>query len=61
MVVGQGVTDPNDWVNYHSSGIYVDVNTSACGFTQTPHYLVTLESITNRGSHLVCQRRPFDI
>ena len=51
MVVGQGVTDPNDWVDYGNLGIYVDVNTSACGFTQTPHYLVTLESITNRGSH----------
>lgn len=44
MVVGQGVTDPNDWLDYSNLGIYVDVNTSACGFTQTPHYLVTLES-----------------
>lgn len=53
MVVGQGVTSPNDWVDYNGGvgGIYVDVNTSACGFTQTPHYLVTLESLTNSGYH----------
>lgn len=55
MVIGQGVTSPSDWVDYNPSqavkGIYVDVNTSACGFTSTPHYLVTLESITNNGHH----------
>jgi len=51
MVVGQGVTAPNDWLDYVSLGIYVDVNTSACGFQTTPHYLVTLESITNSGYH----------
>jgi len=53
MVVGQGVTSPKDWVDYNGAvgGIYVDVNTSACGFTQTPHYLVTLESLTNSGYH----------
>ncbi|WP_420571681.1 T9SS type A sorting domain-containing protein [Kordia sp.] len=53
MVVAQGVTTPNDWVDYNGGvgGIYVDVNTSACGFTQTPHYLVTLESTTNSGYH----------
>ncbi len=45
MTVGQGVSDPSDWRDYFSSGIYIDVNTSACGFTRTPHYLVTLESI----------------
>ncbi len=53
MVVGQGVTSPNDWVDYNGGvgGIYVDVNTSACGFTETPHYLVTLESLTSSGYH----------
>jgi len=53
MVVAQGVTSSNDWVDYNGGvgGIYVDVNTSACGFTQTPHYLVTLESTTNSGYH----------
>ena len=52
MKVGQGVTSPSDWVDYDITGagfdfdgIYVDVNTSACGFTETPHYLVTLESV----------------
>jgi hypothetical protein len=49
--IGQGVTSPNDWVDYNTAGIYVDVNTSACGFQTTPHYLVTLESISNKGYH----------
>ncbi|MFC5045515.1 T9SS type A sorting domain-containing protein [Aquimarina hainanensis] len=49
--IGQGVTSPNDWVDYTSLGIYVDVNTSACKFKTTPHYLVTIESITNSGYH----------
>jgi hypothetical protein len=53
MKVAQGVTTPNDWVDYNGGvgGIYVDVNTSACGFTTTPHYLVTLESVTGQGYH----------
>lgn len=51
MSIGQGVTSPSDWQDYFSLGIFVDVNTSACGFTTTPHYLVTLESITNSGYH----------
>lgn len=41
--ISQGQTSPNDWKDYSSLGIYVDVDTSACGFTQTPHYLVTIE------------------
>lgn len=45
MVVGQGLSDPNDWNDYFQFGIYIDVNTSACGFTRTPHYLVTLETL----------------
>lgn len=49
--MGQGVTSPNDWVNYNTTGIYVDVNTSACKFNTTPHYVVTLESISNKGYH----------
>ncbi len=49
--IGQGVTSPDDWINYNTTGIYVDVNTSACGFTTTPHYNVTLESTTNSGYH----------
>ena len=53
MKVGQGVTSPTDWQDYELSGrdgfvyhgIYVDVNTSSCGFITTPHYLVTLEYV----------------
>ena len=55
MKIGQGVTSPSDWQDYELSGergydysgIYVDVNTSGCGFSETPHYLVTLESLDN--------------
>lgn len=47
-IIGQGVTTSNGWVNYNpapagQTGIYMDVNTSACGFTATPHYIATLE------------------
>lgn len=49
--IGQGVTSPNDWVDNNTTGIYVDVDTKSCGFTTTPHYLVTLESISNKGFH----------
>ncbi|KAA1248120.1 T9SS type A sorting domain-containing protein [Aquimarina sp. RZ0] len=49
--IGQGVTSPEDWINYNTTGIYVDVDTKSCGFTTTPHYLITLESVTNKGSH----------
>ncbi|MBW1298001.1 T9SS type A sorting domain-containing protein [Aquimarina litoralis] len=49
--IGQGVTSPSDWVDYNTTGIYVDVDTKSCGFTTTPHYLVTLESISNKGFH----------
>lgn len=59
MKIGQGVTDPSDWVTYELSGedgfdyngVYVDVNTSGCGFENTPHYLVTLESTDEEGRH----------
>ncbi|MBQ4803990.1 T9SS type A sorting domain-containing protein [Aquimarina sp. MMG015] len=49
--IGQGVTSPADWVDYNTTGIYVDVDTKSCEFTTTPHYLVTLESISNKGFH----------
>lgn len=41
--ISQGVTTSDDWSNYSNNGIYVDVDTSACGFTKTPHYIATLE------------------
>lgn len=58
MIVGQGVTTPNAWQNYQNAGIFVDVNTSACGFQTTPHYLVTLESINNSGYHWAISGTP---
>jgi len=30
------------WINYGGNGIYVDVDTSACGFTATPAYITSL-------------------
>ena len=52
LKIAQGVTSPKDWVNYQSTvgGIYVDVDTSSCGFTETPHYITALEG----KSHLWC-------
>ena len=48
--IAQGVTSPqthtSNWVNYdvsQASGFYIDVDTSNCGFTQTPHYLISIE------------------
>lgn len=49
--IGQGVTSPNDWRNYSNLGIYVDVDTSGCGFKNTPHYLVSIESLEELGFH----------
>ena len=49
LVVGQGITTPDDWVNYNQtgtpSGVRVNVNTSGCNFETTPHYIPTLESV----------------
>ena len=49
-IIHQGVTSPQGWEDYFIStrpyqGVFVDVNTEACGFTTTPHYLVTLEAV----------------
>ena len=43
MEIGQGRTSVNDWQNYRENGIYVDIDTSHCRFSDTPHYLTTLE------------------
>ena len=40
--ISSGQTSTNDWVDYGSGGIYIDVDTSAANFTTTPHYLVAL-------------------
>ena len=41
--IAQGATSPDDWKDYSNLGIYVDVDTSSCGFTKTPQYIVSLE------------------
>lgn len=42
LQIGQGATSPSDWKNYSTLGIYVDVDTSGCGFKEIPHYIPTL-------------------
>lgn len=39
---GNTATDGTGWVQYGSTGIYIDVNTSGCGFTSTPRYFTSL-------------------
>ena len=56
VFIAQGVTSPNQWQNFNPNGggtpagIFVQVNTSGCGFPTTPHYIATLEAA---GSHWV--------
>jgi len=42
-----GRTSENDWVQYSSSGIRVDVDTSKCGFETTPVYVSSLHGKSN--------------
>jgi hypothetical protein len=50
--IGAGQTPPGatGWVYYNSDGIYVDVDTSAAGFTQTPIYITSLHGQTEHWS-----------
>ncbi|HHG86005.1 MAG TPA: hypothetical protein ENJ82_14755 [Bacteroidetes bacterium] len=53
--IAQGVTDPitnaADWNDYlpatntQPAGIRIDVDTSNCGFTSTPQYLISIEGV----------------
>ncbi len=43
-----GQSSPTDWQVYSSAGIFVDVHTSAAGFTATPRYVTALHG---SGSH----------
>ena len=43
-----GQSTPNDWQVYSPTGVMVDVNTSAAGFTATPRYITALHGV---GSH----------
>ena len=56
--IAQGSTspqsNPGDWNDYLAAtapmaGFFVDVDTSNCGFTSTPHYLISIEGA--RGFH----------
>jgi hypothetical protein len=40
LCTGRSAT--NTWVQYNSDAIYMDVNTSACGFASTPSYFTSL-------------------
>lgn len=42
LCTGHTTPGNTNWHDYFSNGIYVDVNTSACGFSATPHYLTSL-------------------
>lgn len=48
MSVASGKTRTNatNWVNYSQHGIYIDVDTSWVGFTQTPVYITSLGGST---------------
>ncbi|MBO1350947.1 MAG: hypothetical protein EBE86_027890 [Hormoscilla sp. GUM202] len=48
--IASGSTTPckTEWVDYNQKGIYVDVDTSAAGFTETPLYFT---SIGGKGNH----------
>jgi hypothetical protein len=45
--IAVGRTQPSQWVQYNNDGIYVDVDTSDAGFTQTPYYFTSLIGNTN--------------
>jgi hypothetical protein len=40
--VGTSAIDGSDWVNYGTTGIYVDVSTTKGAFTTTPYYFASL-------------------
>jgi len=42
-----GRTSENDWVEYSANGIYVDVDTSKCGFETTPVYVSSLHGTSS--------------
>jgi len=45
---GSTTTGATDWKEYGKNGIYVDIDTSAAGFTETPLYFT---SIGGNGNH----------
>src|SRR5215510_8672433 len=43
-----GKTDPHDWRQYpNGTGVYVEVDTSAAGFTGTPQYFTSIAGISH--------------
>jgi len=52
ICAGETVPGATSWKQYHSTGLYVDVDTSMCGFSQTPVYK---SSIGGASHHWVTQ------
>jgi hypothetical protein len=50
MCSGQTTPGATNWQVYGSSGIYVDVDTSNCGFASTPVYVTSLGGYTSHWS-----------
>ena len=54
-----GQTSTSEWQQYSSDGIYMDVNTSGCGFGSTPLYFASLQGNTQhawaKGTHAIYQ------
>lgn len=44
---GQTVAGSTNWQNYSATGIYLDVDTSACGLAAAPRYLTSLGGSSN--------------
>ncbi|MDD3565958.1 MAG: C1 family peptidase [Methanothrix sp.] len=42
MAAGSTTPGATDWVQYGSNGLYLDVDTSSAGFTETPIYITSL-------------------
>lgn len=47
VCAGRTTSGATSWVAYSGTSIYVDINTSACGFTATPIYFTTLTGTSN--------------
>jgi hypothetical protein len=47
IATGRTEPDATNWVQYQDTGIYVDVDTSAAGFTKTPVYITSLGGDNN--------------
>jgi hypothetical protein len=59
---GKTIEGSTNWIQYSEQGLYVDVDTSSCGFTSTPIYLVNMHGNSNNwtatGGSSAYQRKP---